>query len=60
VEVITEGLQDPRKNLTNGDNHTLQSPDVDKQVGKKFWGGIITTMGKSKVQKSSPIKSTKP
>jgi len=32
------------KNLTSGDNHALQYPDVDKQVGKKSQGGIISPM----------------
>ncbi len=59
-EVIIEGLQDPMKNLARGDNHALQSLDADKQVGKKSRGGTISPMGKSKVQKSSPIESTKP
>ncbi len=46
------------KNLANGDNHALQSPNADKQVGKKSRGGIISLMVKSKMQKSSPIKYT--
>jgi hypothetical protein len=37
------------KNLANGENHALQSPDVDKQVGKKYWGGIVSLTRKSKV-----------
>ncbi len=59
-EVTIEGLQDLMKNLASGDNHALQSLDANKQVGKKSWGGTINPMGKSKVQKSSPIKFTKP
>jgi hypothetical protein len=59
-EVTTEGLQNPMKNLSSGNNHFLQSLDVDKQVGKKSRGGTISHMGKSKVQKSSLIKSIKP
>jgi hypothetical protein len=46
------------KNLANGGNHTLQSPNANKQVGKKSRGGTISPMGKSKVQKFNPIKST--
>ncbi len=59
-KVTTKGLQDPMKNLASGNNHALQSLDVDKQVGKKSWGGIVSPMGKSKVQKSSPMKSIEP
>jgi len=35
-EVATKGLLDPMKNLDNGDNHALQSPNAYKQVGKKY------------------------
>jgi hypothetical protein len=48
-EVTTKGLQDPMKNLASGNNHALQSPNVDKQVGKKFRGGTVSPMGKFKV-----------
>jgi hypothetical protein len=34
-EVTTKGLQDPMKNLVSGNNHALQSPDENKQVGEK-------------------------